>query len=496
MLRYALRRILWAIPTLLATSLVLFFVTTLAPDSSFVGAGALDLPRFVNSDPQDVRSRARAAIEHVAGGDDQRAMSEQQLRRMGGAALPYVLPMLQALPPETRGRAALALAPIAERMGIAAPDDLKRPEDAALFWTHFWDDRALDFAQSAVDRAVMRLVEHGSDLRESDLVALDTFALSGVVRAIGTTDDRTALARLTRIARHAAGRGALLYASSSDHDVRRARADWREWWFVHATDFVPLDGSDRAIAVITETRYGKWLRRAVSGELGVSAVDGEPILDKLSAHAPVTVVVCALAMLASWAIAIPVGVVGAWRHRRAFDVATSAAMFVLYATPTFAVAIALRTMASVDGARVAFAVLALALSSVAMLSRWQRAAMLEVLRADYVRSARAKGLPPWRVAALHVLRNALAPAATIAGLQLPALVGGALVVEEVFGLPGIGFETMRAVEAHDAAWLMAVVIAAAAAVTFGLIASDLAYAAIDPRVREVLVRRQQGGHAP
>src|SRR5215471_13587748 len=110
MLRYAIRRVLWAIPTLLATSLVLFFVTTLAPDpapgredpladearrSRFV-----DLPRFVNTNPQDVVSRARGAMVHVAAGDAQHVQGERELRRLGGAALPYVLPSFEALAPE------------------------------------------------------------------------------------------------------------------------------------------------------------------------------------------------------------------------------------------------------------------------------------------------------------------------------------------------------------------------------------------------------------
>ncbi len=135
---------------------------------------------------------------------------------------------------------------------------------------------------------------------------------------------------------------------------------------------------------------------------------------------------------------------------------------------------------------------ALAIGSVAALSRWQRAAMLEVVRQDFVRTARAKGLPEWRVAVLHALRNALLPTVTLAGLHLPALLAGAFVVEEVFGLPGVGFETLRAIEAHDSAWLMAVILASAVAVTIGLVASDLAYGVLDPRVRDVLVRRQGG----
>jgi ABC-type dipeptide/oligopeptide/nickel transport system permease component len=342
---------------------------------------------------------------------------------------------------------------------------------------------------------VARLVEHGTDLREADIVSLDTYALPEIVSAMSTSGDRLTLARLTRIAHHATGQGSVLAADSDATQVRRAQAEWKEWWFAHATDFLALDGAERAIAAVTETRYGKWLRRAASGELGVSAIDGEPIAEKLCERAPVTLLVCGAAMLLSWAVAVPLGALGAWRRGRPFDWVSSAVLFVLYATPTFAVAELLRRFTAdhaPSGVRAVLAIAALSVGSVATLSRWQRSAMLEVVRQDFVRTAHAKGLPAWRVVVVHVLRNALMPTVTLAGLHLPVLLGGAFVVEEVFGLPGVGFETLRAIEAHDAAWLMAVVLASAVAVTVGLVASDVACGALDPRVREALSLRQGG----
>jgi len=519
MFRYAVRRILWSIPTLAATSLVLFFVTTLVPNTpvtqragegSDPGAWAravearrssfADLPRFLNRHPQDVRSRAREAVAKVAAGDSSASPAVTarareagvELDHLGGAALPYVIPALEALPPDARGRVAVALAPVAERMGLAAQADVQQPETAALFWTRFWDDRSLDYARTAVARAMTRLLNHGSDLREHDLVALDTFALPDVIHAMSTTTDGQALARLTRIAHHATGRGPLLEPDAEPGDVRRAVADWREWWFVHATDFIVLDGARRIGAVVSETRYGKWLRRATSGQLGLSAIDGEPIEAKLASRAPITALICALALLVSWTVAVPVGAIGAWRRGRAFDIASSAVLFLLYATPTFAVAELLRRVAGafdVGGARIALAVAALATGSMAATARWQRAAMLDVVGQDYVRTAHAKGVPGWRVLVVHALRNALMPTLSLAALHVPALLGGALVVEEVFALPGLGFETLRAVEAHDSAWLMAVILAASGTVIVSLVASDIVHGALDPRVREVFASR-------
>jgi len=486
MFRHALRRVLWSVPTLLATSLVLFFVTTLAPGPSD------PLPRFLNLDPQDVRALAKRALAHVAAADPSQEAGKRELRRLGGAALPYVLPQLEALAPDARRRVALALAPLAERMQLPVGADLARPEAAVLFWTRFWDDRGLDFSAVAVNRAVTRLVEHGTDLRESDLIVLDTLALPPVIRAMANTTDPITLARLTEIASNASQRGAPLSAKASEEEARRAAGDWREWWFVNSTDFVALDGVDRAIAVVTDTRYGRWLKRIASGQLGVSAIDGEPITRKLLARAPITLLLCALAMLVSFALAVPIGAIGAWWRGRAFDVASSVVMFILYATPTFAIAEVLRRLTATeafDSARIGLAVSALAAGSLAILSRWQRTAMLDIARQEFVRTARAKGMRNGRVLVVHALRNALMPMVTVAGLHLPALLGGAIVVEEVFGLRGAGFETMRAIESHDGAWLTAVLVAAAIAVTLGLVASDVACSALDPRMREVLATR-------
>ena len=300
MFRYVLRRVFWAIPTLFGVSLVVFLVTTLMPDPAGEDPDAtlalleldpvrfdaldekrrlhfLDLPRFINARPDDVRSRAEAAFAHLVAGDETSGLSAHLLARMGGAALPYVLPKLDNLPPAQRGRVAVALAPIAERIGLGDAKVLADPEQAALFWQRFWEDRALDFTEPAVRRAVHRLELHGTDVREKDLLIVDTFALPETIRVMQTTTDREALFRLSNLARLAARRGHRIRPTASEADVERALADWRAWWFIHRTDYDELDGAERVAGTITETRYGKWMLGAATGELGLSTRDGEPI---------------------------------------------------------------------------------------------------------------------------------------------------------------------------------------------------------------------------
>jgi len=512
-LRYTVRRLLWSIPTLFGLSIVVFLLTTLLPEPRLPDAAQqlaittgdfdtldrlvaerrarfLQLPRFMNPRPQDVRTLAASAVVRLESASLDSPIAAHQLARLGGAALPHVLPHLDGMSPGARGRVAVALAPVAERMGMGVPEELRVPEKAALFWTRFWEDRSLDFTEPAVRRAVRRLTHFGTDFREEDVVQADTFALEETIMALAATRDRVAIERLTRVAARVASRGAVATLEMSDVERRRIVRDWQEWWYVYGTDFIVLSGPERVASTLAETRYGKWASRVASGRLGVSARDQEPIERKVRARAGVTLLVTAASMFLSFALAVPIGAFSAWRRGRAVDVLLAVALFALYSTPTFWTATLLAQLAPPGAAaRLPLAIASLTLGSLAVLSRQQRSAMLEVVGQDYVRTARAKGVSATRVLLVHALRNAMVPTVTLASLQLPTLLGGAFVVEEVFGLQGVGFETLRAVEQHDAPWLMAIVLLCALLVTVALILSDIAHAALDPRVRETIARR-------
>jgi peptide/nickel transport system permease protein len=130
-----------------------------------------------------------------------------------------------------------------------------------------------------------------------------------------------------------------------------------------------------------------------------------------------------------------------------------------------------------------------------VLSRYERASLLEVLRQDYIRTARAKGVSAWRELTVHALRNALMPVVMLAGLQLPTSFGAAFVVEEVFKLPGMGYETLRAVEAHDAPWLTMVLLVLSLVSMLGFVVTDVAAGLLDPRVRDTMTARAGGSRS-
>ena len=178
MLGYALRRAIWAIPTLFGVSLVVFLLTTLLPDPTPDGGGSpsevgfrlradelrrarfLDLPRFLNVDPHDARARVEDCVAHVVLDDADAQLCEKRLSQIGGAGLPYLLPRLDNLPPTARGRIALALAPIAMRMGVADERQLADPDRAALLSGAARPQDLLDFGFSEDSRAIL-LAAHG-----------------------------------------------------------------------------------------------------------------------------------------------------------------------------------------------------------------------------------------------------------------------------------------------------------------------------------------------
>lgn len=505
MLAFALRRAIWAVPTLFGVSLVVFLLTTLLPEPQLDAskpldvaarihvdelrrARFLDLPRLVNVSPHDVQTKVEECIGHIVASDEDATLCETRLATMGGAALPYLLPRLDNIPPSERGRIALALAPVARRMGVGEEAEITDPDRAALFWSRFWEDRSVDFTGPAVRRAVKRVAQRGSDLREQELRVVDTFALRELIDAMRATKDVEVLARLTRIASHVTGRDAVIPANADRATTRAIKSAWLSWWYVHETDYVALQGGEKVTASIAQTRYAKWVLGAVTGQLGLSTRDGQPIFDKLLTRAPVTLGMAFLALLASAAAAVPLGVLAAWRRGGRVDHATALGVLAVYAIPTFLVAELLSSFGSSVG--IFLPVLALSTVSLSAMMQTQRAAMIDALGRDYIRAARAKGARTLRVAVVHALRNALMPTVTLAGVQLPALIGGAFVVEEVFGVQGIGWETLRAIEARDAAWIVAVTLLCALVTTVSLVTSDIAYGLLDPRVRERQTRRR------
>jgi peptide/nickel transport system permease protein len=232
-------------------------------------------------------------------------------------------------------------------------------------------------------------------------------------------------------------------------------------------------------------QYLSWLWRSARLDFGTSLGDGQDVRLKIRRALPVTLELASLATLLAFALALPLGIGLGMADRSRFTPIVAGGLHLVYALPGAAVALAVLAAGAPyggsPGALVAGAA-CLALPELARLARYQRSAVLVELGADYVLAARARGAGP-RGVALHVTRNALLPMVTLLGAELPALLSASVIVEQVFGLHGIGFLAFDAVLKRDYPLLLGLATVGALVTLACVLLADLAYELCDPRLR-------------
>jgi peptide/nickel transport system permease protein len=230
-------------------------------------------------------------------------------------------------------------------------------------------------------------------------------------------------------------------------------------------------------------RYGAWLWRSARLDFGRSLVDGRPVRERLRERLPVTLALALLAAGLAYGVAIPLGSFLATRRRLA---AVEVLLSLAYGLPQAALGLFLLKWGAPYGARpgaLLAAAASLSVAHAARLARIQRLALRDALSADYVLTARMKGAGERR-ALLHALKNALLPMATLLSADLPALLSGSVIAEQVFGLPGLGLLGLDAVLSRDYPMLLGLTTLSALVTLLAVVAADLAYARIDPRLRD------------
>jgi peptide/nickel transport system permease protein len=237
---------------------------------------------------------------------------------------------------------------------------------------------------------------------------------------------------------------------------------------------------------------------------GYSFLDGQPVLFKIADRLPATLLLGASALALTVVVAIPLGILAAVRQYSVADRLISSLATIGYAIPSFLLGLYLLFFGGVVlgwfplfgmesfgregdpldmGWHLILPVTSLAVQQIAGWSRYVRAAMLEVLHQDFVRTARAKGLPGRRVTFKHALRNALIPVITLIGLTIPSLLAGAAITEAIFTWPGVGLMGVDAVAQRDYPVVLAFVMIGGIGVVLGNLLADVAYAVADPRIK-------------
>jgi peptide/nickel transport system permease protein len=265
-------------------------------------------------------------------------------------------------------------------------------------------------------------------------------------------------------------------------------------------------GLDKPLAV----QYWNWLGRLARLDFGRSfAPDARPVLQKIGERLPVTLMLNIAELLIIVALAVPIGMVSATRQYSAFDKITTIFVFIGFATPDFWLALLLMILFGtelgwlpISGLRslnweymsfwrqqwdflshLLLPILVATFGGLAGFSRYMRQSMLEVVRQDYIQSARAKGLSERVVIGKHALRNAMLPLVTILGLSLPGLIGGSVIVESIFAIPGMGQLMVQAVFERDYPVIMGNLVIVAVLTLVANLLADIAYGLVDPRIR-------------
>jgi len=266
-----------------------------------------------------------------------------------------------------------------------------------------------------------------------------------------------------------------------------------------------LYGADQPV----HKQYITWLKKFTTLDFGEAFADGRKVKDKILERLPITLTINLLSLGVVLLIAIPIGIMSATRQYSFFDRFTTIFVFVGFSTPSFWLALLLIYLLGVQWGllpisglqsldvtgltawgklmdkahHVVLPVLVSAFGGLAGFSRYMRNNMLEVMRQDYIRTARAKGLPENTVIYKHALRNALMPVITILGLSLPGIIGGSVIMETIFGIPGMGQLLYQSVFSRDYNLAMGILVPAAVLTMLGNFLADMGYALADPRVR-------------
>lgn len=481
MLTYVLKRILLMVPTFAAISLVIFVVLNFAPgtpggqvqtgeggggqDASTAGEQResyrifkdqfnLDKPVLLNTRYDLDRTQVEATLANIlnVSGDVSpglRIEAQDQVENWGR----YAVPGLIALVTDTEASAAL---------------------------------RSL-----ASQRLTFNGQRQNKKIYERNLSDEDRAEIKAIAKANGQI------------------RGWSFKADATPSDMESTAQQWSDWYQANGSDWQYGFG-DKLQILILDTRFAKYWSNLARLNFGVSHVDKRPVLGKVFSKLRYSITLSLSSVFLIYAISLPLGIWSSVKQNTLADRVVTTFLFMLYSLPSFFVAVFMLNLLtrgtpaqwfptsgfeSLDTSQmttleyikdvvwhVTLPIMCSSYAALAALSRYARTGLLDVIRSDFVRTARAKGLPESVVILKHAARNGMIPILTLLASLLPALIGGSVVIEVVFGIPGMGSYLFESINVRDYNAVMAVLLISSGLTLVGMLLSDLSYALVDPRI--------------
>ncbi len=508
MTTYIIKRLLLMIPTLFVISLVIFLVLNLAPGRPGGGAGGGEGTETAQS--QEARESYRIFKEQFNFDkpillNTRFTLTESEVLEELRILADYHAP---ACPEE------------GEKLADCVPADAKPPveeiieaQDILEDWGAYVVPHLLRIAQSA-DR---------QDVRVLAVNQLSTNAKRRLINEYGKrqTPEERARNKVISDENQMLDRWKVGPEATNEQIDELLEQKWAPWFDEHRARY-EYDFGDKVEIFFLDTRFAKYWGNLVTLDFGVSHVDKRPVIEKIMEKVPYTLTINFLAIFFAYIISVPLGVWSAYRQNTPADRIVTVVLFLLYSLPSFWVAVLclqwltkgtpfdifptgdfvgslppfLMPDRTVHGTEdfttleymlsmsyhLVLPVFCLTYGALASLSRYARTGLLDVIRADYIRTARAKGLSEPVVIIKHAVRNGMIPVLTLLGTLLPALIGGSVVIEFVFNIPGMGLYIFESIFARDYNAIMGVLLISTVLTLIGLLISDISYAVVDPRI--------------
>lgn len=297
---------------------------------------------------------------------------------------------------------------------------------------------------------------------------------------------------------------------AGEEEQKKIVNKWKEWYGKNKNRYEYSFGKKLNIFFL-DTRFARYWWNLIHLDFGVSHVDKQPVIKTILSKLKYSLSLSVSAVFIAYIISIPLGIFAAVKQNTVYDRTISVVLFLLYSLPSFFVATMLLTYFSQGGGYIQLfptggfisreasqmttleqikdviwhlilPIVCMTYASFASLSRYARAGLLEVIRSDYIRTARAKGLSEFVVIGKHAVRNGMIPIVTLLGTLLPVVISGSVIIEYIFGIPGMGTLTINAIFNRDYNTIMGVQLISATLLLVGLLISDITYSLVDPRI--------------
>jgi len=374
--------------------------------------------------------------------------------------------------------------------------------------------RLEDYGQYAIPHLI-HIMQTEQDSKRRDVAAyfLRLNARRRLIKPFDKNPDEAARAKNREIDAENAQLRQMRYALEDPEEKKQlVIAQWSQWYEAHQ-DRWQYSRPDRLRIFFFQTRFATYWANLLKMDFGVSLVTREPVIRTLLCKMKYSLSLSITSILLAYLISIPIGIYSAVDKDSLLDRSLTVVLFMLYSLPSFFVATLLlyyfsvgsdypslrwfpiggwrssnyMAMTAVEQIKdvawhLVLPLVCLTYASFAALSRYMRTGLLDVIRADFIRTARAKGLPEWKVIWKHAVRNGLLPILTLLAGILPAVLGGSIIVEVIFGIPGMGLWFYDSIGQRDYNAIMAIELLSTILVLVGILLSDLSYALVDPRI--------------